>query len=213
MRYRSALLLVTFLGSALAQQALDGALTIALASDFKVPPNVLAAMQEEVEGVYAPAGVRVAWHDANSKTPEVYERLASIRLRGKCVLGAPFPATMRLIKTDLEALGQTQVVDGMVLPIADVLCDSVRKLIDRDMRSSPAAERNELFGRALGRVMAHELYHILLRTRDHGHDGLARPAQNSVELLAAPNPFAERDERKVSAPASVSAGGSAESDR
>jgi hypothetical protein len=120
---------------------------------------------------------------------------------------------MRLIKTDVEALGQTQVVDGVVLPMADVLCDSVRKLIDRDMRSSPAFERDELFGRALGRVMAHELYHILLRTRDHGHDGLARPAQSSVELLAARNPFAEQDERKVSVLASVPTGSSAESDR
>jgi len=213
MRYRSALLLVTFFGSALAQQPFDGALTVALSSDYKVPPDVLRAMQVEVESVFAPTGVRVAWHDANSGTPGVYERLASIRLRGKCVLGAPFPATRRLIKTDVDALGQTQVVDGMVLPIADVLCDSVRKLIDRDVRSSPAAERDELLGRALGRVMAHELYHVLLRTRDHGHDGLARPAQSSVELLAARNPFAEQDELKVSVSASVPTGGSAESDR
>ena len=40
-----------------------------------------------------------------------------------------------------------------------------------------------MLGRALGRVTAHELRHILLRTRKHSREGFAKPAQTSAELL------------------------------
>jgi hypothetical protein len=90
-------------------------------------------------------------------------------------------------------------VEGKVLPIADLRCDALRKLIDRDLQAAPAAGRDQLLGRALGRVLAHELYHVLLRTRAHAREGLARPAQSSADLLAPRNSFAEPDQRLLEA--------------
>jgi len=73
----------------------------------------------------------------------------------------------------------------------------VRRVIDRDLRAATSADREELLGRALGRVMAHELYHVLLRTRKHGHSGLARPVLTSADLLAVHDNFASSDERRL----------------
>lgn len=203
MRYRSVGLLVLLSKSLLGQvltteaAATGGILTIALASDHSVSETVRSAMQREAETAMAPSGVVLRWKDSNSLNSELFQRLAKVRLRGVCRVGAPIPSSLRMDRRNMEALGETQVVDGLVLPIADLQCDSVRKLIDRDLRVAPASGQDELLGRALGRVMAHELYHVLLRTRAHGRSGLARPAQNSAELLAPRNTFAGEEERKL----------------
>jgi hypothetical protein len=220
MRYRSIGLLVLLCESLLGQipateaSAAAATLTVALASDHSVSERVTRAMQREVESALAPSGVVLNWKGSNSLNSEVFERLARVRLRGSCRLDAPISSSLRIDRRNIEALGQTQVVDGKVLPIADVQCDLIRKLIDRDLRIIPASEQDELLGRALGRVMAHELYHVLLRTRAHGHSGLARPAQNSAELLAPRNTFAGEEERKLAQSEAIAdAGSNADSDR
>jgi hypothetical protein len=41
-----------------------------------------------------------------------------------------------------------------------------------------------LLGRALGRVLAHEVVHILTRSGAHGHDGVAKTALSGTQLIA-----------------------------
>ena len=201
MRYRSALLLASFFGLAAAQPSpdqsnLNGPLAVFLGTDHPTSPRVLDAMKHEVEAAVALSGIRVKWMFLGENTG-VYSRIALLNLRGECNPDALTPASIPAPKGDTEPLGQTQVVDGQVLPFADIRCDSVRRLIGRDLRSFPAEDHAELLGRALGRVMAHELYHVLLRTTNHGRDGLARPVQSSADLLAPRDDFAQSDQRKL----------------
>jgi hypothetical protein len=49
------------------------------------------------------------------------------------------------------------------------------------------------FGRALGRVLAHELYHIFANTTRHGSDGVGREYYNVEDLLAAGFQFETRE--------------------
>lgn len=200
MRYRSAALLMLFSVSAAAQTIADqfrsaeGPLSVYLRNTEAVSPRVIAALQAEVEALLTPAAIRVNWQ---SQSTDVVSRIAVVRLTGRCETDAPIPGGVRFAKSDAEALGQTQVVDGKVLPIADIRCDAVRLFIADQLKSAPAADRDELLGRAVARVMAHELYHILLRTRSHGRDGLARPAQTSAELVAARTVFSHEDDRRL----------------
>lgn len=127
----------------------------------------------------------------------MYSRIAVIHLLGQCRSDIPVSPALRSTRLEGEALGQTHIVEGSVLPIADIRCDRIRRFIDADLRILNTESRGELFGRALGRVMAHELYHILLRTREHGRDGIARPAQSAADLVAARAGFAPRDDRKL----------------
>jgi hypothetical protein len=48
------------------------------------------------------------------------------------------------------------------------------------------ARPDYLMGRALGRVLAHELVHILTKSAAHGQDGVTQPALTGRELIGAP---------------------------
>ena len=206
MRCRSALLLVSlWLRTAGAQTLPDtahfsGPLTIVLRGDIADRSGVLNAMEREVESLVAPSSIRVTWVSTTNRG-QVYERVAVVRLSGTCRADGP----VAILGAQAEPLGRTQVVDGKVLPFAEVRCDSVRAVIARHLAFQPSYEREDVFGRALGRVLAHELYHILLRTTSHGTTGLARPVQSSADLVADRDGFAPADERKLSEVSSVEA--------
>jgi hypothetical protein len=215
MQSRSALLLVSLCGTAVAQAPatipnLSVPLTIVLRSDGTTPARVVDAMEREVESLVAHSHIRMSW-TWSTDAPGVFEQLAVVTLRGACRPDAPVPVSIQVSRSDQEPLGQTQIVDGKVLPFAEVRCDTVRKLIYRELYAKPSRQREVLLGRALGRVMAHELYHILLRSTSHGSNGLARPAQSSADLTADRDDFAPADERKLaqsSAPDETESSGS-----
>jgi hypothetical protein len=48
----------------------------------------------------------------------------------------------------------------------------------------PPTLREQLVGRALGRVLAHEIGHYLLRSPQHATDGLMRPLQLADDLIS-----------------------------
>jgi hypothetical protein len=196
MRYRSAWLLLLYcaiLGAREPRRS-SGRVDVYLIADRDVRAGVVQAMEREVEVAVASAGIVVAWHDAFPSGE--YERLALLRLHGEC--RADLPPVSSAHSGSGEPLGQTQMVDGNVLPVADIQCDAVRKLINQGLQAAPTSHIDEMLGRALGRIVAHELYHVLLGTPYHGHEGLARPAQTSAELLAPSARFAEPDQRKLS---------------
>jgi hypothetical protein len=130
------------------------------------------------------SGIQLDWRSQDQPFGEVMGEVAIVEMRGHCASAAPLPSASRHSTSRAEPLGQTHLVNGAVLPFADVLCDAVHRLVDRDLRAARASEREELLGRALGRVLAHELYHILARTTDHAHQGISRAEQSSADLLA-----------------------------
>jgi len=50
------------------------------------------------------------------------------------------------------------------------------------MATARPPNRDHMLGRALGRIVAHELFHILADTTLHAHDGVARSALSRGEL-------------------------------
>ena len=45
------------------------------------------------------------------------------------------------------------------------------------------AQRDFLYGRAMARVIAHELYHVVTGSRDHAREGVAKPKFTVPDLL------------------------------
>src|SRR5215469_1885950 len=207
MHCRSALSLALLCSTAVAQPPatnsnlsssnLTSPLTIVIRSDAPAPPRVLSAMEREVESLTAATGIRTNWVTEKGSVG-VFEQLAVVTLHGACSPNAPIPISVWTHRGEAQPLGQTQVVDGQVLPFADVRCDPIRQLISRELNRQPGQGREDLLGRAMGRVLAHELYHIVLRSTSHGHDGLAREAQSSSDLTAERDDFSPSDERKLS---------------
>lgn len=144
------------------------------------PVGVLEALQDEVEKIMAPIGLRFEWRNlAESAGHEVSAELAVVTFKGTCDT-----ANLMTHSRFEGALGWTHVSDGQILPFTDVSCDRVREFIQWGLLTFGAEEREERYGRALGRVLAHELYHIFANTMRHASMGIAKEAYSVQELLS-----------------------------
>lgn len=153
------------------------------------PPDlVLEAVQAELETVLQPSGIDLDWRWlANVKGNEVSTELVVVHFKGRCDLEemepfAGFPGP----------LGWTHISEGEVLPFTDINCDGVRLFLQQDLARIPEPERSAAYGRALGRVLAHELYHVFSKSTKHGSSGIAKPAYSVKELLSKRFDFAPK---------------------
>jgi len=180
-----------------AGQSKDDGLTVLIIGN-NIRPLVLAAMEREVESNLAPAALKLTWKSKQDRNGDlvVSGPMAVIHLRGQCVADPPVVAAAARSSEGAQ-LGVTHISDGRILPIADVLCNAVRDFVSPALRGSSVHNRDELFGRALGRVLAHELYHILLQTSEHGPSGLSRWELRSTDLLLPQVSFTLSEERRI----------------
>ena len=158
--------------------------------DFEhVPASVpLEVMERAVEDLLKPAGVSVAWRSTrqNSGT-EAFSGLAVVRFKGRCEVKSPIPASNFGTLGETMALASTRVSGGRVLPYTEVECDEVRKALAYLRPGAGLAARQEAFGAALGRVVAHELYHILANRVEHAGEGLAQASELLSDLVSSQN--------------------------
>ena len=81
-------------------------------------------------------------------------------------------------------LGWTHEVDGRMLPFTDLACDKLRCVVDASAANRDQVRGNVLLGRAMGRILAHELYHIAADTSQHSREGVAQAALTPRELTS-----------------------------
>jgi hypothetical protein len=157
------------------------------------PPAVLVALQDEVESLMAPIGLRFEWRDlGKSGGHEVSAELAVVSFKGRCNTASMTPRS----RVD-GALGWTHVSDGQILPFTDVSCDRVREFTQPGLLSFRPEDRETRYGRALGRVLAHELYHIFANTMRHGAFGVAKERYNVQDLMADDFQFQSKESRML----------------
>ena len=157
--------------------------TIAIIMDFEEPysDSVLEAIQDETERILRPSGLQLEWR-FYEKSPihrGILNREAVIRFQGRCRAGDPPPAHVKQ-----SALALTHLSGKVVLPYADVHCDQVWNLIQDEIRPKTPPRTEVLLGRAVGRVLAHELYHVLAKTTKHAAAGLAKAGLSAQELVS-----------------------------
>lgn len=155
---------------------------VALFTHYQRPPAEPASqsIEREVESIMAPLGFPLAWRSLDAvRGNEVATSLAVVTFRGTCD-AAYLPPVGRAV----GALGITHVSDGVVIPFTDVDCDAIRVFLRRDLMGMEEAEREARFGRAVGRVLAHELFHVFAGTVHHGSGGVAKPIFTERELLS-----------------------------
>jgi hypothetical protein len=156
--------------------------SVAVVMDFEEDDYSSLAVDEmkrEVGTLLAPCGVRPMWRDAKHLPQnEVYERVAVARFSGSCRMDA-----QREEDEGGMTLGFTHISDDDILPFVDLDCDRLRRLVRPAVTAEGYARTESLFGRALARVLVHELYHVLAGTRQHGRDGVTKPALSPQDLL------------------------------
>jgi hypothetical protein len=159
------------------------------------PAGVLEALQDEVETIMAPIGLRFEWRDlSQTGGHEVSAELAVVSFKGRCDIAG------LMARSKFEgALGWTHVSDGQILPFTDVSCDRVREFTQPTLLTLRTEDREEKYGRALGRVLAHELYHIFANTMHHGSMGVAKESYSVQDLLADDFQFQAKESRMLQA--------------
>jgi hypothetical protein len=163
---------------------------ITLYTDFQQGPPVavMDAMRNELDEIMVPAGLRFDWISLAEAGRHVTPELAVIHFKGECDTQGLRPEWGYP-----GALGWTSVSDGQIQPFIDIDCEGVRLLLERDLIGTPEPRRDPAFGRAIARILAHELYHFLANTRKHTGTGIAKAVFTPEDLLAQTLRFGEKE--------------------
>jgi hypothetical protein len=144
---------------------------------YSAPPRGLdleaaLVMHAELQRLLQPAGIDVVWKSlADRKAGETYDLVAVTSFGGSCAAdeGASTPAA--------ASLADTSIVNGHILPFFRIDCTRVVGMMGRHVE--PA-----VLGRALARIAAHEVYHIVGQTAEHQKIGVAKAAFSIEDLTA-----------------------------
>jgi hypothetical protein len=147
-----------------------------------VPAGVIEAMQREVSALMQPVGVRVRWVAPGERAEAAAGSLAVVELMGQC--SASMPDTHSGSSAPLQRLGYTAVSNGRVLPFSWLDCSALQQFLSPALDRQSKGKRDFFYGRALGRILAHEVYHVLARTVEHTREGIAEPKVSVVDLMS-----------------------------
>jgi hypothetical protein len=141
------------------------------------PAGPVEHMKRELGAIMETAGYQVEWHarGASGAAPEA-PFLAVVELEGVCSAASSRDGSSKLARTP--------VVEGRVLPFSTVACGALRQAIAPALAGQALAVREFLMGRAMARVVAHELYHVLAGTTEHSGTGIARSCYSLSDLVA-----------------------------
>lgn len=159
--------------------------SIAVFYQFDQPPapEVIANMQTEVGRILAPTGVRVAWRPLAAAGPgENYPEVLVMRFHGACDALTPTIYSELGPAGTVHELAETKRVDGKMLPFGAVECDQLRRYLAPVPVNDHKESRNSMFGKAVARVVAHEMYHMLTGSTQHAKQGIARASHSRQEL-------------------------------
>lgn len=180
----ASVLLLSFCASL---QASD--LTVVLQFDSDRSPESVFEMKQEVEAIFRPSGYSFDWKTRDEFTSNsTASELVVIRFKGKC--GMRFSPSLI---DERGPLAETFTSDGVVLPFSQVQCDRVSRSVRSALPAPDGSSTDRLLGRALGRVVAHEIYHILGHTGRHAKTGVAKRALTGEQLISGKLNFTASD--------------------
>jgi hypothetical protein len=137
--------------------------------------SILTILKDETEGIWRPYGVQVEWADA---------QVGEVAAEGFFVEAVIDRRSDGPADPDRAVLGRAVVTqDPLGAGPIRVSFDATERMLLRRPSSGPFVGERDM-GRALGRVLAHEIGHVLLAVRQHDRSGLMRAVFTPAELGA-----------------------------
>lgn len=155
---------------------------VVLATARGINPEQTKALKREASRIWDAYGVHVTWFDGrgdcsyDEPSREPVDRLLVV------VTGADDVAT--------PALGSVSFSNGMPGETIHLSYQALSRLVSAasigmwTVDALPLPLRDRIIGNALGRVLAHEIGHVLLALPSHDRSGLMRPAFTPSDLVA-----------------------------
>ena len=167
-------------GASVAPHATTASLTVVFQFDGPHSEKSFVEMKQELGSILKDSGIHIDWRDRDHvSSSESFSNLVVVKFRGVCRTG---PAAYR--DGDSGPLAFTHTSDGAILPFSEVECDRVRSTLLRAMHGQNYGPSEVIFGRALARVLAHELYHVLAGTESHSRQGVTQRALSGADLVS-----------------------------
>src|SRR5260370_35455724 len=140
-------------------------------------PVAIREMGREAVHILKESGVSLNWR-LGEPAQGVNGLLVVVKLAGRCDMDGPSAIPERGL------LGWSHEVNGVVLPFSGLACDNIRGAVQSALLPGNQLRGNFLLGRAMGRVLAHELYHMVADTAGHGQDGVGQPTLSARGLTS-----------------------------
>lgn len=158
--------------------------------DIKGPYSKLAMkeMEREATQIIETSGMKVDWRRRDDVANAVFNDLVVMTFKGSCTFDPAPP-----IYDELGPFAITRTANGEVQPFGEVDCDRVVNSVRTAMFGNDYNRADLLIGRALGRVVAHEMVHMLTKSGRHAHDGVQRAALSGKQLISASLPLSAMD--------------------
>jgi hypothetical protein len=173
--------------------------SIGIFLDFdSIPTSVaLERMKRELKDLLKPSGLEPAFLDdrhgsAAQHGNMTFAGLLVVRFKGRCSVERWRPEE-GLPAAGPVPLASTLVEQGHVLPFSEVECDQLRRSLSALNPRAGRRQQQALLGIALGRVVAHELYHVLARTTSHAAEGLAKATHSLKDLVGSALSFRDQE--------------------
>lgn len=153
--------------------------SVGLLTEFPVDasPAMRQEFRRETERAIQAAGVDLVWRElSESRSEESFDRLVVLRFRGDCT------RSRADVRRQSLPLGLTHVSNGQVLPFVELDCQRVLEAMDAGPWQDRFRQPAPTLGRALGRVAAHEIHHVLTGSGTHDDEGLMKPSFDRRDL-------------------------------
>jgi hypothetical protein len=191
MRHAAALLFVLPLVSAgLRAEGYGPSLTVLVDFQQAASPESVGEMRREIQHILKPAGVDV---DVRLRSEvggnQDFQDLVLVKFKGACRPLDP----MLVDERGPAAFARSYTMDGDVQPFGEVACDRVRRAVESAMWGGERDQAETLFGRALGRVVAHELFHMLGSASRHSKTGVFKESLSGAQLISGSLELSSKD--------------------
>lgn len=181
MRYATCCVLMALVALSLSAESLTPlppAVTVVLNFKETQSKRVVDEMKRETEEILAGSGVHLDWRLRAEVGSESFPELVLVTFQGNCIIDSHTQST-----AIPGPLASTHVSGDRVQPFADVFCDNVAALTRAAIASGEFGNAEPTLGRALGKVLAHELMHMITRSAVHGSSGVAKAALTGRQLV------------------------------
>ena len=153
--------------------------TLLIQVENPVPARTLDEIRTELNSVMRMTGWDFDLLLFTDMAPnQEFRDLVVVRFKGECRMAA-LP-----VRRQDGPLAFAHTSDGEVLPFMDVFCDRIRGSVRAAMWGDQYRRADQIMGRALARIIAHELYHIIGKTSVHSPSGIANHSLSGEQLVS-----------------------------
>jgi hypothetical protein len=155
------------------------AVTVILEFEGQHPSRAIRLMELEAERILKDSGLHLDWILREDAVSKAFSDLVVLRFKGNCGLQPSVPE-----QEDVGTLAFTYTTDGVVQPFSQVACDKIGAFLLSGRRNGSYTDPEKVMGVALGRVVAHELVHMLLGSGTHADTGVFKPGLTVEQLVS-----------------------------